>query len=149
MNGRSQGQGGFTLIELLIAVVIVGILGAVAYASYGSFVKRGHRSEAKSALMQDATILERVFTQANRYDNDQPNGGGNATAGLIILQSPTSGSAVYTIAVAFGTPQDFTLTATPVGGGPMASDACGSLTLNNLGQQGVTGSASVSECWRK
>jgi type IV pilus assembly protein PilE len=146
VKARYQAQAGFTLIELLVVVVIAGLLAAIAYGSYGSFVQRGHRAEAKSTLMQDATILERNFTEANRYDQTSA---GNATSGLIIQQSPSSGTAVYNIAVAFGTSQDFALTAAPVGGGPMANDACGSLTLNSLGQQGVTGSASVSECWRK
>ncbi|BBP03687.1 type IV pilin [Sulfuriferula plumbiphila] len=148
MKKPIQALGGFTLIELMIAVVVIGILSAIAYASYTSYVQRARRSEAKAVLLQDATILERNFTMANRYDNTQLNGGGTATSGLIIAQAPPSGTANYTIGVAFNTTPatDFLLKATPTG--PMASDACGVFTLDNAGVQGVTGGAlSAAECW--
>lgn len=148
MNKTYQAQRGFTLIELMITVAIIGILSTIAYASYTSYVRRAHRSEAKAVLLQDATILERNFTLANRYDNTLNDGSGTATSGLIILQAPTSGTASYGIVVGFNTTpaQDFTLTANPTGS--MTGDACGSFTLNNAGVQGVTGGTlSAAECW--
>ncbi|MGA7179923.1 MAG: type IV pilin protein [Thiobacillaceae bacterium] len=146
MKGQNDVQAGFTLIELVIAVAIIGILATIAYASYTNYVKRGHRAEAKSALMQDATILERNFTEANRYDQTSA---GNATGGLIMLQAPTNGNAAYNIAVAFANAgQNFTLTATRAG--VMAGDSCGDFTLNNLGQQNLTNNTdSVADCWGK
>lgn len=142
-------DAGFTLIELLIAVAIVGILSAIAYPSYIAYIQRAHRAEAKSALLQDATILERNYTMANRYDNTTADGSGSSTGGLLILQAPSSGTQLYTITVAFGASpaQSFTLTATPVAGTIMGNDECGAFTLTNAGIQNVTGTATAATCW--
>lgn len=147
-----MNERGFTLIELMITVAIVAILAAVAEASYVQYVHRGYRSEAKAILMQDAAILERNFTVANRYDKDS---GGNSMSNQIVQKSPTSGSVVYDISVAFlNGGMNYTLTAAPHAGGPMATDDCGSLTLADSGKPDITNlpagsTATAPVCWSK
>ena len=45
MTGRPKNTNGFSLMELLIALVIVGILSAIAVPTYNTYTKRAHYSE--------------------------------------------------------------------------------------------------------
>lgn len=44
-----SSQRGFTLIELMIAIVIVGILSAIAFPSYQHYLRRAHYGEIVAA----------------------------------------------------------------------------------------------------
>lgn len=55
-------QKGFTLIEVMIVVAIVGIVTAVAVPSYGEYIRRGHRADARAGLLQAQQWLERAST---------------------------------------------------------------------------------------
>lgn len=133
---------GFTLIELMIVVAIASILASVAYPSYVESVQRGNRAEARGILLEMAQLLERNFTEANRYDL---NSAGNAFA-LPVAQSPRTGTAKYTIQFAAGPTQTtYTLSAVPAGA--MAGDVCGTLTLTQTGVRGADGV--VADCWQR
>ena len=58
---------GFTLIELMIAVVIVGILAAIALPSYNEFVIRGNRSAAQRYMMDVADREEQYLNNMRAY----------------------------------------------------------------------------------
>lgn len=151
-----QRKSGFTLIELMITVAIVAILAAIAYPSYIQYIRRAHRADAKTALLGDAQFLERNFTEANLYHKNA----GGADIVLPNLHSPSDGAAIYDISLDAAPNPDtsYTLTATPVSGGPMDGDACGNLTLDNLGRKssgdydgdGTAGDADdITACWGK
>jgi type IV pilus assembly protein PilE len=133
-------QAGMSLIELLIAVAIVGILAAIAYPSYQTYVARANRAEAEGILMENAQFLERNYTTANRYDTVNSDGTGGAPA-IPFTVSPKTGTTKYNIAAAYGTAQTFTLTATPTGS--MTGDSCGNLSLDNTGVKLPT----TAGCW--
>lgn len=136
---------GFTLIEVMIVVAIVAILSAIALPSYQEYIRRGHRAEARAALLQAAQWLERAATATGTYP---------LTASFPTTLT-TMQSGRYTVAVASppasaASGAAFTLTATPAGG--QVGDKCGSYTLTHSGVRGAASAASgalVTECWNK
>lgn len=139
MNKR---QSGITLIELMTVMVIVAILAAIAVPAYRAYVLRTQRSEAKTALLQVSSALERCFTRINRYDDDDCEAA-RAPALPLVAEGGR-----YRITAEFPTPTTYVLTATPLGG--QAEDTeCGSFTIDEVGRRGVTGTSAVDDCWRR
>lgn len=61
-NNNNLSIRGMTLIELLLAVVIVGILGAIAYPTYTSHVTKAHRVTAMADLTKIQLEIETLYT---------------------------------------------------------------------------------------
>jgi len=145
MRARQPGSGGFTLVELMITVAILGILMSVALPSYQSQVVRARRASAAGCSMELAQFMERVYASNLRYDQNA----GAATA-LPATNCRNELSASYTFAFATGQPQarTFTITATPGGGQATRDSACGTLSIDQAGAKGVSGTNTAAQCWR-
>ncbi|MDH1621352.1 type IV pilin protein [Ectopseudomonas oleovorans] len=133
-------QTGFTLIEVMIVVVVIGILASIAYPSYTEYVQRANRSEGQALLADASARQERYFAQNNVYVTS------NSDLGKLGLGGNTSETGKYTLSVASANGDGgYTLTATNT----FNDTKCGNLTLNAMGEKGVTASgASVSNCWK-
>ena len=131
---------GFTLIEVLVVVTILGILAAIAIPNYSAYIQRGHRADAKGALLLAAQWQERIRRETNNYSATLPVGMG---------QVPTTGNARYTLAVTTPTARGaltFDITATRAGA--QAGDECGNFVINELGQRSLVGNtAAIELCW--
>ncbi|MBV8666851.1 MAG: type IV pilin protein [Burkholderiaceae bacterium] len=140
---------GFTMIELMIVLVVIGVLTAIALPSYKRSVMKSNRGAAKTALLDLAAREEKFFSLNNTYSSAITDLYGAATTLTFPLNAPLSGTAQYTIAAptvtaATGTtPATFSITATPTGS--QVGDTCGSYTINSVGQQTVSGTA--TGCW--
>lgn len=64
--GRAKG---FTLIEAMIVVVVVAILGALAYPAYTGQMRRAQVQEAFSALSQFRMRMEQYYQDNRTYAN--------------------------------------------------------------------------------
>lgn len=152
MRFQFQSQKGFTLIELIITVLIVAVLARIAIPAYMESVRKAKRTQAQAAIIGLAQALERNFTNTNSYLL-QPNGTNtiDATGKPVIYPSavPPTGTAFYTLTVAIPAGgATFTIRATPVAGGQMATDKCGTFTYTESGAQAVTGTLPLASCWK-
>ena len=133
---------GFTLIELMIVVAIIGIISAIAYPSYQESVRKSNRADGKATLNDVAQRLQRCFTAYSSYAHASCAIGQNLSGG----GSVNSGEGMYTITGNL-TATTFALTAAPVAGTTQAGDTkCASLTLNQAGVEGATGTLGA-DCW--
>jgi type IV pilus assembly protein PilE len=114
---------GFSLIELMATVLIVGILAAIAVPSYSRYVLKSHRTDAKSALLDLASLEERYFSLTNSYTNDPQKLGYTGVLPIAIgstytVDIPTPPAALVATAGNATTPfvaAAYTLVATPTG----------------------------------
>lgn len=146
-----ENQHGFTLMELIITMVIIGILTAIAIPNYTAYIQRSNRSEARNALLEAATWMERWRTERGRYDQPPPAVAGTPPP-LPFTQVPAApATAKYTIAApvtpAAGT--SYTITATAVG--VMGGDACTTLSIDQTGARTFTtgGGGTQEICWNR
>ncbi|KIF46264.1 fimbrial protein [Vibrio owensii 47666-1] len=99
-NGYNRRLRGMTLIELLIAVVIVGIIAAIAYPSYSNHAITAHRTVALSDISRIQLELETTYNGG--YDWSGIISGGSCTicdsdADRFSFSIASSATAAYTI----------------------------------------------------
>ncbi len=133
---------GFTLTELMITLLIISILSIIAIPMYSSQVKKSYRSDAKSALVQLASAMERYRTSENSYANisggaSSSNADNTPFATLFPTFVPLDaapGKELYTLTITGATTTTYTLTATPIAGSRMdEGPGNGVFTLSSSG----------------
>lgn len=145
MNKVRNKQGGFSLIELMIVVVLAGILLAIAIPAYGQYMEKSRRSDARAALLEIASVQERIFFERNQYSAaiadvwTNVNGSGDPAS--------SEGFYLMTVVTANGG-AEFTATATATR--QQAGDEdCQTLTIDETGLRDATAGAGGDDsvCW--
>lgn len=127
-NGIATSRG-FTMVELMMAVLIIGILAAIALPQYNEYTLKGKLSEGMS-LLSDLQIRQEQYYQDNRtYANGM---------------TPRSAGQVFTnVSCAYrsGDTQTYTCTATA----PLINYT---YTVTETGAKTTTPpSGTVANCW--
>ena len=122
---------GVTLIELMIVILIVAVLGMVAYPSYQNSMIKTRRSDGISALLSSAQTLERCFTEYNKYNH--------ANCSIQNSTNFSSSEGYYSITVTT-TASTFSLSAAAQGA-QAPDSSCTPIVLTH------TGAKTPTDCW--
>jgi type IV pilus assembly protein PilE len=142
---------GFTLIELMIAVVVLGILAAIAYPAMTSMIKRSRRADAIAGLTAVVQAQERYRSNHATYSD---------SVSALNVNVDTAYK-YYDLALAAGDAGNFvsgyTVTATPKSTGVQSSDSnCASMSVKLEGSlftylarkaDGTQNADVVKHCW--
>jgi type IV pilus assembly protein PilE len=156
-RSRARLDKGFTLIELMVTMVIVAVLVGIAIPAYNQYVLKGHRTDAKTALTDLASLEERYFSTQNTYTSIPSQLG--YTAGAVpfavgsgyynITAITVIGAVAPTSTTTAGTPASYSITATAVGY-QLQDTACATFTITSGGVQTAATSGAVANnaaCW--
>lgn len=147
LTGAAVHTRGFTLIELMVTVAIMGILTAIAYPSYESYLVRTRRAEARSELLRLSVAQERFYTNCNRFAATLEGAQSTCTGLGLASATPSSDNGYYRFSLAAAADaMSYTLTAVPQNGQARDTD-CASFTLSDTGAKTASGSAGGAKCW--
>jgi type IV pilus assembly protein PilE len=147
---RGRRSKGFTLVELMAVVLIAAILLSIAVPLYMQQVRKGRRTDAKTAVMDLAGREERMFSTTNAYSID-PTQLGYAAVGSGAVFPQIVGNGYYNITVVAPTPTTYTITATAISADQLKDTSCFSFSVTQTGQQSSQTSGGVvttNTCWQ-
>lgn len=141
---------GFTVLEALTALVVVGILAAIAIPSWRSHLLKSRRADAMAALLAVQKAQDEYFGRHARYASGArleaaaPEGLGLRT---------TSAQGFYSIALATDDAGlEYRATARPISRAGQSGDArCAEFSIDHNGLRRASDDAGVdrsADCWR-
>lgn len=130
---------GLSLMEILVSVSVIIILLGISYPLYSHHKIKQHRMLAEAFLMKLADKMILFHAYSGAYTNTPQQ--------HVPIQNPP-GNTAYQFEMVEVKNHRFVLAAIPQGS-QRKDTHCQTLTLNSLGEKGITGDGNVQECWQK
>ena len=128
---------GFSLIELLVVLAIIAILASISWPLYTEHLIKTRRAQAKVALMQLSSRLERYAMTYHSYQG--------ATLNNLGLPSLIAND-YYRLQIISISSDHYEIAAIPQKN-QTQDRQCGTLMFNQNGQQRISGTEKVTYCW--
>jgi len=146
-------QRGFTLMELIIAMVIIGVLTAIAIPNYTAYIQRSTRAEARNQVLEAVVWVERFRTELGRFDLVAAPNTQTLPVPLQCVPRNTTGAGTcrdYTVSFEAVAPITYRIQAVPVPGSRMDGDICANLRVDQAGLRDFTGGTGTQDiCWNR
>lgn len=143
---------GFTLIEVMLVLVILLILGALAYPRYASVITKTRRTEAQVAILEVITQQERYRSLHNTYVAFSSASEEPPAPGFKRWSGASAATSAYELEAAACPDKALTecvevraIPGTAQVNARFSDPECGTLTRNTDGEQ--TASGSYDRCW--
>jgi type IV pilus assembly protein PilE len=143
-------RAGFTLIEVLTALVVIGVIAAIAIPSWRSHLMRTRRADGTAALIAVQRAQDTFFVRHARYATTaqlavaEPDGlglRGASDSRFYLLELATRDDGLGFIATARVAPRE----------GQAGDSRCALLSIDHLGQrraEDADGADRTADCWR-
>lgn len=133
-SARRRARG-FTIVELVIAILVVGVLMAVALPNFLDSIRKGRRSEAMTALSAVQQAQERYRSNNASYAS---------TLTTLGVAGSTRPGGHYTLTLTGATASGYTVTADGSAGSQARDSSCAKLSVQV--DRGQISYASCSDC---
>jgi type IV pilus assembly protein PilE len=137
----NAGRRGFTLLEILTALIVVGVLAAIAIPSWRTHLLRTRRADASATLLAVQKAQDSWFAGHARYADAAQLGIGGSAHGWYTLELTVAADGLGYLATAQATR----------GSAQSPDERCSRFTIDHLGQRrafDVGGVDRSPDCWR-